>query len=226
VNLTLRDLPTGWFVSPAPNASLLSDLFPPAGTLQRPSATPTTLPKKNSIWAKVSNVFQHCLGVSARHDRVYGLAGQQPEYQVSSKIFDSPSFGGIEVVSTTQYYRTTTMVHRDTVEMSRPNFGSCFATSNVALVRAVYRAAVPTTDIGMSYRPTTFLHGWTRGGEAILTMPSVAERPHLIVVMITNGHYEVTLGAITNKWPQATSFVSNLTSTLLSRMVSPTSNPA
>lgn len=225
VNLTLRDLPTGWFPSPAPNASLLSDLFPPAGQLQRPSTSPTTLPAKNSIWAKVSTVFERCIGVSARHDRVYGVAGQQPDYQVSSKIFDSSSFGGIEVVSTTQYYRTTSMVHRDTVEMSRPNFGSCFATSNVALVRAVYRASVPTTDIGTDYRPTTFFRGWTRGGEAVLTVPSVTESPHLIVVMITNGHYEVTLGVLTNEWPKAEPLVSDLTSTLLSRMVSPTSKP-
>jgi hypothetical protein len=223
VNLTLRDLPTGWFASPAPSASLLSDLFPAAGKLEKPSTTPTTLPKKNSIWAKVSAVFQQCIGVAAQRDRVYGAAGQQPEYQQSSEIFDSPSFGGIEVVSTTQYYRTTTMVDRDTAEMSRSNFGACFATSNVALVRVFYHAKVPTTDIGMNFRPTTFLRGWSRGGEALLTMPSVSESPHLIIVMITNGHYEVTLGVLTNEWPKSEAFVSGLTSTLLSRMESPTS---
>jgi hypothetical protein len=223
VNLTLRDLPAGWFASPAPSASLLSDLFSAAGKLEKPSLTPSTQPKKNSIWAKVSTVFQQCIGVSTHHDRVYGAAGQQPDFQVSSKIYDSPSFGGIEVVSTTQYYRTTTMVHRDTVEMSRKNFGSCFATSNVALVRAVYRAKVPTTNIGTNYRPTTFLRGWTRGGEALLSMPSVTQTPHLIVVMITSGHYEVTLGVLTNRWPKSESFISGLASTLLSRMESPTS---
>jgi hypothetical protein len=223
VNLTLRDLPSGWFPSPSPSASLLSDLFPAAGKLEQPSTTPTTLPKKNSIWAKVSHTFQQCVSVASRHDRVYGAAGQQPTYQVSSTIFVSPSFGGIEVVSTTQYYRTTTMVQRDTAEMSRKNFGSCFATSNVALVRAVYRAAVPTSNIGTNFRPTTFLRGWSRGGEAVLTMPSVSASPHLIVVEITNGHYEVTLGALTNEWPKSQSFISGLTSTLLSRMESPTS---
>lgn len=225
VNLTLRDLPAGWFPSPSPNASLLSDLFPAAGKVEQPSTTPTTLPKKNSIWAKVSSTFQQCISVSAQHDRVYGAAGQQPQYQASSKIFDSPSFGGIEVVSTTQYYRTTTMVRRDTTEMSRTNFGSCFATSNVALVRAVYRAAVPTTDIGVNFRPTTFLRGWSRGGEAVLSMPSVSAAPHLIMVEITNGHFEVTLGALTKEWPKSQSFISGLASTLLSRTESSTSKP-
>jgi hypothetical protein len=225
VNLTIRDLPSGWFVSPAPSASPLSDLFPAAGKLEQPSTTPVTLPKKNSVWAKVSSVFQGCVGVSGARDRVYGAAGQQPQYQVSSKIFASPSYGGIEVVSTTQYYSTTTMVRRDTAEMSRKNFGACFATSNVALVRAVYRAPVPTSNIGTNFRPTTFLHGWSRGGEAQLTLPSVSESPNLIVVMITNGHYEVTLGALTNDWPQAEPFVSQLASTLLSRTESTTSKP-
>jgi hypothetical protein len=223
VNLTLRDLPTGWFASSAPSTSPLADLFPPANKLEQPSTTPTTLPKKNSIWAKVSRVFQQCLGVSAGHDRVYGAAGQQPQYQVSSRIFDSQSFGGIEVVSTTQYYATTTMVRRDTAEMTRKNFGSCFATSNVALVRAVYRAPVPTTDTGTNFRPTTFFRGWSRGGEAQLALPSLSESPHLIMVVITNGHFEVTLGVLTNEWPKSRSFVSGLASTLLSRMVSPTS---
>jgi hypothetical protein len=226
VNLTLRDLPTGWFASPVPQTSLLSDLFPASGKVQMPSTTPTTIPKKGSIWAQVSAVFQGCLGVSNQRDRVYGPAGQQPEYQVSSQIFDSPSFGGIEVVSTTQYYLTTTMVHRDTVEMSKKNFGSCFATSNVALARVVDRATVPATDIGTNYRPTTFLRGWSRGGEAVMTLPHVPGSPHLVVVQITNGHFEVTLGVLVNQWPQAEKFVSGLTSTLLSRMKSSTSKAA
>jgi hypothetical protein len=226
VNLTLRDLPTGWFVSPVPQTSPLSELFPASGKVSKPSTTPTTVPKKNSIWAQVSTVFQQCLGVSAQRDRVYGAAGQQPEYQVSSPIFDSPSFGGIEVVSTTQYYSTTTMVHRDTVEMSRKNFGSCFATSNVALVRVLDRVKVSSTDFGTNYRPATFLRGWTRGGEALMTLPHVPGTPHLVVVQITSGHYEVTLGVLVNQWPQSTTFVSGLTSTLLSRMESTTSKAA
>ena len=151
-------------MSPAPSASPLSDLFPAAGKLEQPSTTPVTLPKKNSVWAKVSSVFQGCVGVSGARDRVYGAAGQQPQYQVSSKIFASPSYGGIEVVSTTQYYSTTTMVRRDTAEMSRKNFGACFATSNVVLVRAVYRAPVPTSKSAPIFdRRRSFMDG--RAGE-------------------------------------------------------------
>jgi hypothetical protein len=225
VNLTLKDLPTGWYPAFAPDTSVLSYLFPPSGKVVRLSTTPTTQPKKNSVWAKVSTVFQQCLDVSARRDRIYGASGQEPDYQVSSKIFDSPSYGGIEVVSTAQYYHTTTMVHRDTVEMSRTNFGSCFVTSNVALVRAVLGAKVPTTDLGANFRPATFLRGWSRGGEATMSLPNVPGSPHLVMVVITGGHYEVTLGVLVNQWPASKSFVSGLTSTLLSRMESSTSKP-
>jgi hypothetical protein len=117
------------------------------------------------------------------------------------------------------------MVHRDTAEMSRANFGSCFVTSNIALVRAVLGVKVPTTNLGTNYRPTTFLRGWSRGGEATMTLPNVPGSPHLIMVVITGGHYEVTLGVLVNRWPTSETFVSNLTGTLLSRMVSPSSKP-
>ena len=225
VNLTLKDLPTGWFASNQPDASPLSDLFSPAGQVETISTTTTTPTKANSIWTNVSAVFQKCVGVSAQRDRVYGGAAQQPDYQISSPIFGSESFGGIEVVSTTQYYHTTTMVQRDTAEMSRVNFGSCFVTSNVALVRAVSSAKLPTTDIGSNYRPVTFERGWTRGGDAVLTLPGVPGSPHLVMVVITGGHFEVTLGVLVNKWPNAAPFVSSLASTLLSRIDSPSSKP-
>jgi hypothetical protein len=225
VNLTLKDLPTGWYPSVSPGSSVLSYLFPQSGKVIKLSTTPTTPPKKNSVWSKVSSVFQHCVGVSAARDRIYGPAGQQPDYQVSSRLFDAPSFGGIEVMSTSQYYRTTTMVKRDTAEMSRANFGSCFATSNLALVKAVLGTKVPTTNIATNYRPVTFEKGWTRGGEAQLTLPNVAGAPHLVMVVITKGHYEVTLGVLTNQWPQSEKFVSGLVSTLLSRTESSSSKP-
>jgi len=97
--------------------------------------------------------LREVLGVTPQRDRVYGAAGQLADYQVSSQIFASSSYGGIEAVSTSQYYHTTTMVQRDTAEMSRTNFGSCFVTSNIALVRALNNAKLPTTNEGVNYRP-------------------------------------------------------------------------
>jgi hypothetical protein len=222
VNLTVRDLPSGWFPTVNQNSSVLSYIFPPSGTLEKPSATPTTLPKKGTPFAVASADFQQCIGVSAQRDRMYGAAGQEPDYQTSSKIFTSPSFGGIEAVSTTQYYRTTTMVQRDTAEMARKNFGSCFVSSNVALIRSGLRI-VKSPINGQNFRPVTFLRGFSRGGEAELSIPKVLGSPHLVLVMITDGHFEVTLGVLVDQWPQSEAFVSNLSSTLLSRMVSPTS---
>ena len=220
VNLSLKDLPSGWYPT---TSSVLSYIFPPSSTVVTSSSVATTLPRANSVWAKVMAVFQNCLGVSNARDRVYGAAGQQPDFQVSSKIFSSPNYGGIEVASTSQYYRTTTMVRRDVKEMSKANFGSCFVTSNVALVSAALGTPLPTTNIGTDFRPLTFVRGWSRGGVALVSVPGVGTSLHLVMIVTTKGHYEVTLGALVDHWPQSKSFIANLANILLSRMTSSTS---
>jgi hypothetical protein len=221
VNLTLNDLPTGWFVAPSLDATPLTDAFPKPGSVDN-LTKPTKKTKTAPVLTKIFANFAGCLGVKPARDRVYGAAGQQPDYQVTSRVFASTTFGGIEALSTTQYYRTTSMVHRDTTEMSRKNFGSCFVTSNVAIDRALNNVKLPTTNVGVNFRPVTFLRGWSRGGEAVLTLPN-AGSSHLVLVEATSGHYEVTLGVLVDKWPASKTFVSNLTSTVLSRMVSSTS---
>jgi hypothetical protein len=225
VNLTLKDLPTGWFLAPTLEATPLEDVFPAPGKVERLATTTTKKKKQNTVLTEIFDDFAKCLGVAPGRDRVYGAAGQLPDYQVTSQIFASTSFGGIEALSTAQYYRTTTMVHRDTLEMSRKNFGSCFVTSNIALVRAINDVKLPMANVGVNYRPVTFLKGWSRGGVAALSLPNLTGHPRLVMVVITGGHYEVTLGVLVTKWPKSETFVSNLTSTLLSRIVSPTSKP-
>jgi len=226
VNLTLNDLPTGWFLAPTLDATPLADAFPKPGSVDNLTTPPTKKTKTAPVLTKIFTNFADCLGVAPARDRVYGAAGQEPDYQVTSRVFASTSYGGIEALSSAQYYRTTSMVHRDTVEMSRKNFGSCFVTSNVAIVRAVNNVKLPTTNVGVNFRPVTFFRGWSRGGEAVLSQSGVPGSPHLILVEITSGHYEATLGVLVTKWPSSERFVSNLTSTLLSRMDSSTSKPA
>jgi hypothetical protein len=75
----------------------------------------------------------------------------------------------------------------------------------------------------MTFTPKTFEPGWTRAGEATLSVPSVTGKLHLVVVELTSGHYEVTLGALVVSWPKTEPFISSLVSTLLSRMKSTTS---
>jgi hypothetical protein len=62
--------------------------------------------------------------------------------------------------------------------------------------------------------------------EATLSVPNVPAALHLVMVEITSGHYEVTLGVLVASWPKSERFISNLVSTLLSRMKSTTSKPA
>jgi hypothetical protein len=213
VNLTQRDFPSGWYTT---NGSFLEYLFPPAKDVI--TSTSTTAPKANSAWTQVSAQFQSCLGVSARKDRVFGEAGQQPDYQVSSRIFGSQTDGGIEVADLTQYYRTTTMVKKDTAEMSMKKFGGCLVASNAALILSQYKSNVPSVPAGTDWKPLTFVHGWARGGITTLSEPGVTATLHLVTVVATAGHYEVTFAALVEKWPETKSLIAGLVNTLKSRI--------
>jgi hypothetical protein len=183
-------------------------------------------PAKTSTWAQVSALFQRCVGVSATKDRMYGAAGQQPDYQVSSPVFSASTNGGEEVASAAQYYRTTTMVRKDTAEMRDVNFGACFAETNAALLESVYTKDFTHVPVASDWQPVTFERGFSRGGVDDLHVPGVTGSLYLVFVQITRGHYEVTLGALVSKWPEDKPFVATLVSTLLARMASSTSTAA
>ncbi|MHB1088090.1 MAG: hypothetical protein ACYC19_04920 [Acidimicrobiales bacterium] len=231
VNLKVDDLPSGFY---ATTGSLLNYLFSPPGKVY--VATTTTAPAANSAWTQVATKFQQCMGVSAAKDRMFGEAGQQPAYQVSSPIFASTLHGGLEVGSTAQYYTTTTMVRKDTAEMTAKNFGSCLVASNAALILSGYTVHVPAVPTGESWRPVTFAKGFVRGGVTTLiqsgsatgattTVPTTAPL-HLVIAIVTSGHYEVTFGAIVAKWPAAKSLLSNIVNTLLTRITNSGSTAA
>ena len=82
----------GWYKTSQTAAQL-----PGAAREQVYTSTTTTAPPKNSDFDRAAAVFQSCLGVTNAKDRVYGAAGQEPDYQVSSPIFNTNSLGGIEV---------------------------------------------------------------------------------------------------------------------------------
>ena len=224
VNLTLNDLPKDWSHS-AP--TILSYLFSPSGQVvtstTTSTSTSTTTPARNSTWTTISHLFQSCLGVSAQRDRVYGAAGQMPDYQVSSPVFTSVN-GDVVVTSMTQYYATTTMVRHDVAEMSKRSFGSCFATSNAAVLFSIAGVALPTKDIGTTWKPTTFLHGFAAGG--VVKISSGAPNRYLVIATTASGHFEVTLAALVDSWPQSQTLVANLVNTLMSRASSTSSTPA
>jgi hypothetical protein len=216
VNLTLKDLPAEWSVSPP---SVLSYLFTSSTQL----VTATTAPPISSSWSRISTLFQRCLGVSASRDRVYGAAGQLPDYQVSSPVFTSLN-GDVVLASTTQYYNTTAMVSHDVAEMSKKDFGSCFATSNAAVLFTMSGAALPTSNIGTNWNPVTFVHGFVRGGVAKLSAGGPSE--YLVVVTTATAHFEVTLGAMVSSWPGSEATIAALVNTLLARTTSTTSTAA
>ena len=212
VNLTLKDLPSSWYST---SSSVLNDLVPPSGQVF--TSTTTTAPAKNSAFSVAAGVFQTCLGVTNKNDRVYGLAGQQADYQVSSPIFTTNSLGGIEVASTSQYYRTTTMVQKDTREMSMKNFGECMVDSSAALILSGLGVKNGGTPGATNWTPVTFTKGWTRGGLVTINVPGVTSKLELVEAVITRGHYEITLSALVGSFSEAKGTLNNLINTLLSR---------
>ncbi len=229
VNLTAKDLPTDWTPTTTQGCSIgsaLSCLFPSSTAVITSTTGASPVPKATSLFARVSAIFQRCLGVTPASDRVYGAAGQQPDYQVTSPVFGSASFGGIQVAATTQYYRATSMVRRDTAEMSRPNFGPCFVTSQDALLRGAAGKALPRANVATDWRPVTFVGGWSRGAVASITLPGVVGPLYLVEAVTTAGHFESTLGALVAKWPASRTFLNSLVGVLLSRMTSGSSAPA
>jgi hypothetical protein len=223
-NIALKDLPSNFDTT---STSVLGYVFGAANKVFKlnPSTT-TTAPKPTSAWAQVSTQFQSCMGVPAKKDRVYGAAGQSPDYQVTSPVFASTTYGGVEVVTTSQYYNTAQMVKKDTKEMSSAKFGGCLVASNAALIMSAYTSKVPTIPPGANFKPTTFVHGWARGGVAAITEQGSAVKLSLVVVVATSGHYEVTVGALAVDWKKAKPLVDGLVNTVLSRITASTSTSA
>lgn len=221
VNLTVNDLPSGWYKT---SNTILNYLVP--GPNKVYTSTTTTAPAKNTSFDKAATAFQSCLGVSNAKDRIYGAAGQQPDYQVSSPIFNTNARDGIELASTAQYYHSLSMVEKDTREMSRSNFGSCFAVSSADLILSGFGLTNPTANLATNWRPVTFTKGWSRGGVIALTVPSLNTKVHLVMVIMTHGHYEVTLSAIVGSFAKAKKVLDSLANTLLSRMTTSSSTAA
>jgi hypothetical protein len=223
VNLRLDDLPSGWRVIAQ---SYLLAIVPQPGKVFSTPNTPVTTAAPTSHWGQISAIFQGCLGVSSARDRVFGAAGQNPDYQVTSSLFRSESFGGIDLASTTQYYRTTTMVHNDVTEMSEPRFGSCFAAVNKALILSAVNGTVPPHVVaGASWHPVTFVRGFASGGQIEVSVPGVSTPVHLVIAVVAAGHFETTLVALVAQWPQSQSFLASTVNTLLGRETSTSATP-
>jgi hypothetical protein len=200
-NITGRDLPSSFNVV---SGSLLVDLVGKPGQVFT-NQTTTTAPGKNTAWYAITHTFQKCLGVSNATDRMYGAAGQMPDYEVTGTVFQSHDNGGVEVVSTAQYYATTNMVTRDTAEMQRSNFGSCFVTSQAGLLDAALGVTMPTKDIGSTWKPLTFAKGFAIGGVAPVSALGVTLQ--LAVAVVTHGHYEITVAALCTNFQKAASLL-------------------
>ncbi len=131
---------------------------PPPGQVVTSSTTPTTLPPPTSNWGKISALFQGCLGVCNARDRVFGAAGQKPDYQVTSPIFRATPSGG----STSPRRPSTTR---------RPRWSTATCRDVRAALRLLLRRGqrgddpharqrkVPAVAPGSTWHPVTFVRG-------------------------------------------------------------------
>lgn len=222
VNLSARDVSGTWSSSNAASVSELNTFLPPPGeVLYNAPTTSTTMGLRDVAFAAAASHFQRCVGVSNARDRVYGLAGQSATYQVSSPVFSSSDFGGIQVESSAQYYDSPQSVAADVVEMSRPSFGRCFANSTADLMIGHSSSVTPDLTNGRSFATPTFVRGWVRGGSAAVTLPAVGiTRATLVVIVEAAGHFEVTLSALVVNLPAAFQTLDDLANELLLRVTS------
>ncbi len=221
-NLTRADLPS-WFTTTS--TSLLRELVGTPGQVV-PSTTSTTMPPSSSPWGQIGRRFASCLGLAYTRDRVFGPAGQQPDYQVSSPIFTTTREGGLELVTTAQYYRSTTMVAKDRAEMSRAGFPTCFAAANSDLLRTALTSAVPSTPAtGVAWRPVTYLGGWVRAGYVSIST-GLSQPLDLVVAVVARGHYEVTLTALAGDFAQSRSQIESAINVVEARVGSTGSTAA
>ena len=220
VNLSTRDVPGTWGVSTSASTSELETIMPAPGQVITSNPS-TTLPAQDSAFNLAANHFQRCLGIQNVNDRIYGLAGQSSTYQVSSAVFSSSSFGGIQVESTSQYYALPANVASDVNEMSQASFGRCFVESNADMMIGRSSAATPDLSNGANYVAHTFAKGWVSGGSVAVSLPVIGvAHANLVIIVEAADHYEVTLAALVTNLSSARATINNLANALLVRATS------
>lgn len=220
VNLSARDVAGNWGVSTSSSTSELATIMPAPG--QVISLDPsTTLPPQDTAFTLAATHFQRCLGVTNVSDRIYGLAGRSPTYQVSSPVLSSSNFGGIQVQSTAQFYASSRNVASDVAEMSRPSFGRCFVESNADLMVGRSSSSTPNLVTGVTYPVHTFARGWVRAGAVAVSLPTIGvAHAHLVIVVEAAGHYEVTMAVLVVDVAAARVTIDDLANSLLVRVAS------
>jgi hypothetical protein len=222
LNLSARDVSGTWASTSGSSLSVLNTFLPaPGKVIYNAPTTSTTIGLRDAAFTLAASHFQSCLGVPNVRDRVYGLAGQSPTYQVSSPVFSSSDFGGIQVESSAQFYDSTRSVASDVAEMSRGSFGRCFVNSTADLMIGQSSSATPNLTTGRNLAPRAFVKGWVRGGSVAVSLPTLGiARATLVVFVMAAGHYEVTLGALVVNPAPALSTLDDVANELLVRVTS------
>ena len=222
VNLRAGDVSSTWGSSTSATSSALQLILTPPGQVF--TTTDTTAPAQDTPYTLAAFHFQRCLGVSNVDDRVFGLAGVSPLYQVASPIFSSPSDAGVQVESVAQYYPSVADVAADQSEMSRGAFSRCFVEAEADEMVGASGSATPDLRGATVLNLHPFVKGWVRAAAQGLALP-LAGLAHvtLVVAVEVSGHYEVTLAALVGSLAAATPTLENLVNAQMLRV---TSTPA
>jgi hypothetical protein len=228
VNLSARDVAGTWGASLSNTDSVLGAIMPTPGEVIRTDpATTTTALAASSPLALVASHFQQCVGVASGADRVYGLAGVAPNYEVSSPVFSSNDDGGINVESVAQYYDAPQNVIDDVAEMSRASFGRCFADTDADLMVAAAQDPTPNLTSGVTYDVHTFARGWVRAGAITLSEPIVGlSHDTLVMVAEASGHFEAYMAVLVGDVAAARTTIDALANAMMLRVTSTSTTSA
>jgi hypothetical protein len=226
---TLRatDVPAGWrSVSGAP----LDDLDGAPGTeLTERQASQPLVGAAKQVQDTVASSYEHCVGVSAASDRLFGKAGVIPAYQVTGPVYATSAFKSAELGAFSQYYERTSDVDRDEAQYSNPRFGRCLAAANGQFLLSALAGSVSSAStvlLGEDYRPRLVADGWARGGTVPLTLPNGGQKVTLVSVLLASGHDEVEVNMIVGSWPAARTVVDATVASVLGRISSPSTSVA
>ena len=192
--LRLRDMPPGFEVR---SSGVMPIFFPSPNRVVVPTTTTTPKHQKpgDREWAREQTAFESCVGTTHRSDRTVGLAAQPPEVYASSSTFGSAASGdGMVVGSMVQWYASVDNVRRDTEQMRRPKFATCFA----AMYAQSYLFMTTQSKSGAVISPTTlvapiFTSTFHREGTVSVRVPGERQPLYFTVSVVTTGHYEATV---------------------------------
>jgi hypothetical protein len=214
INLESWNFPSGWQIDSSADGPLSGFLG------QQPtSAAPSSGLDHQA--QSITSGFEHCLGVDAAHDRIFGAGGVPPRAQVSSPAFASPNESA-EAGSVAGVFRSASEVSADVAQISQPRFPDCFGAAIGELFLEGARPGAAKSGLSVGEPQVQALHLSAPQGAAVVgvsvTLPlsqnSTVVPIEIGVVFVGGGRDEATLFTFSAGQAFSSALIQSLASTL------------